>query len=100
MKGAHINIGSVKGVNESPVEICKVENFGIKGDAHAGSWHRQVSLLGMESIEKARYWGPNLNQGDFAENITTEGIDLLSLPLGSKIEIGDVILEVNRKAFK
>lgn len=65
-----------------------VENFGIKDDAHGGDWHRQVSLLAIESIDKMRAKGLDVNPGDFAENLTTEGIDLVSLPIGTKLKIG------------
>lgn len=97
MKILSLNLSTKKGTRKIPVESCEVvENSGIKGDAHSGSWHRQVSMLSMESIEKARSWGLNVNPGDFAENITTEGIDLLSLPVGSKIKVGEVLLEVTQ----
>jgi len=74
-----------------------LKDFGLKGDAHAGPWHRQVSLLANESIEKMRAMGLNVGYGDFAENITTEGIDLVHLPIGTKIRIGNsVILHVTQ----
>ncbi len=67
-------------------------NFGIEGDAHASSkWHRQVSLLAIESIRKMQAMGLKVNPGDFAENITTEGIDLPGLPVGTRMKIGDDI---------
>ncbi|MCL6639616.1 MAG: MOSC domain-containing protein [Firmicutes bacterium] len=65
-----------------------VAGHGLKDDAHAGPWHRQVSLLAMESIEKMRAKGLDVGPGDFAENLTTEGIDLVSLPLGTRLKIG------------
>lgn len=69
------------------------ENYGIIGDAHGDSkTHRQISLIGIESIKKMRDLGLNVNPGDFAENITTEGIDLTSLPVGSKLYVGDDVL--------
>ena len=69
----------------------------MTGDAHAGDWHRQVSLLAWESIEKARAMGLDVKEGDFAENITTEGMDLLALPLGTQVKIGDeVTLELSQ----
>jgi MOSC domain-containing protein YiiM len=75
-----------------------VEDFGLVGDAHADcSTHRQVSLLALESIEKMRELGLVLKPGDFAENLTTEGIDLLSLPVGTRFIVGkDVVLEVTQ----
>jgi MOSC domain-containing protein YiiM len=72
------------------------ENYGIEGDAHAGDWHRQVSLLAQESIDKMRALGLDVTTGDFAENITTSGIDLVSLPIGSRLTMGDVLLEVTQ----
>jgi len=65
-----------------------VVEHGLKDDAHAGPWHRQVSLLAMESIEKMRAMGLKVGPGDFAENLTTEGIDLVSLPIGTHLIIG------------
>ena len=69
-----------------------IPDHGLEGDAHAGDWHRQVSLLALESIEKMRQKGLNVNPGDFAENLTTEGIVLTDLPVGTKIKIGDEVL--------
>lgn len=65
-----------------------VVDFGLEGDAHAGNWHRQVSLLALESIHKMRDMGLDVGPGDFAENLTTEGIDLVSLPVGTRLRIG------------
>jgi MOSC domain-containing protein YiiM len=74
------------------------EDYGLVGDAHANCCtHRQVSLLAIESIAKMRTLGFNVGPGDFAENITTQGIELLSLPIGAKLSIGEeVILEVTQ----
>ncbi|MBN1367865.1 MAG: hypothetical protein JW967_08050 [Dehalococcoidales bacterium] len=74
------------------------ENFGMVGDAHASSkWHRQVSLLALESIEKMRQQGFNVNPGDFAENLTCEGVVLTALPVGTKIQVGkDVLLRISQ----
>jgi MOSC domain-containing protein YiiM len=73
------------------------ENYGIIGDAHGDrDTHRQISLLAIESIEKMRELSLNVHPGDFAENITTEGIDLVSLPLKTRITIGDTILQVTQ----
>ncbi|KYH33387.1 MOSC domain-containing protein [Neomoorella mulderi] len=69
-----------------------IANHGLEGDAHAGPWHRQVSLLAMESITKMQAKGMQVGPGDFAENLTTEGIDLVSLPVGTKLRIGDRVL--------
>ena len=87
-----------KGRRKRNVQSCSsLKDFGLKGDAHGGPWHRQVSLLANESIEKMRAMGLNVGYGDFAENITTEGIDLVHLPIGTKIRIGNsVILRVTQ----
>jgi len=69
-----------------------VAEHGLEGDAHAGPWHRQVSLLALESIDKMRAMGLDVNPGDFAENLTTRGIDLVILPIGTKLKIGDAAL--------
>ncbi len=93
-----INISDRKGVKKTPVDVAEVmENSGIKGDAHAGGESlRQISLLAIESINKIRDNGLKVGPGDFAENITTEGIDLMGLPLGTRMRIGDIILEVSQ----
>ena len=85
-----VSISHKKGMRKSNVlEAAMIENYGLAGDAHASAkWYRQVSLLAIESIDKMRKMGLNVNPGDFAENITTEGVDLLSLPIGTKIKIG------------
>src|SRR5512135_2393870 len=94
-----VNISDKKGMRKKPVEevVLKAE-YGIEGDAHASSeWHRQVSLLALESINKMKEMGLNVSPGDFAENITTEGIDLVSLPVGTRIRIGaEVVGEVSQ----
>ncbi len=72
-------------------------NHGIVGDAHAGDWHRQVSLLAAESIARMRAVLPTLADGDFAENIVTEGIDLRELRVGDRLRLGDgILLEVTQ----
>lgn len=101
MKGkiVSINISDKKGVRKKPVkEVIIKTDFGIEGDAHASSkWHRQVSLLALESIKKMQALGLKVNPGDFAENITTEGIDLLKLPVGTKMTIGkNIEIEVSQ----
>ena len=79
-------------------EVTLEEDYGVSGDAHADrQTHRQVSLLAVESIDKMRGKGLELNYGDFAENITTEGIDLISLPVGTRLRAGDeVVLEMSQ----
>jgi MOSC domain-containing protein YiiM len=92
-KVVSVNLSQTKGVRKKPSEKAMMEaGFGIQGDAHASSkWHRQVSLLAIESIRKMQQLGLNVTPGDFAENITTEGIDLVTLPVGTKMKIGDDI---------
>jgi len=90
-------ISEKKGERKKPVDAVELrENHGIVGDGHAGEWHRQVSLLAEESIEKMRKLGLDVNSGDFAENITTSGIDLVSLPIGSRLQVGQTLLEVTQ----
>jgi MOSC domain-containing protein YiiM len=97
---AHVKavcISENKGERKKPVETVELrENHGIIGDAHAGDWHRQVSLLAQESIDKMRAMGLDVSAGDFAENITTVGIDLVSLPIGSRLKAGETLLEVTQ----
>lgn len=86
-----------KGERKTPISSVYVQNnHGIVGDAHAGDWHRQVSLLATESIDKMRALGLDVTNGDFAENITTAGIELVSLPVSSLLQIGETILEVTQ----
>lgn len=92
-----INVCEKKSIKKKPVdEAILIEQKGIDGDAHAEGGIRQVSLLAEESIEKMKKLGLNVTSGDFAENITTQGIDLLSLPIGTKIKIGNALLEVSQ----
>src|SRR5690242_492119 len=90
-------ISKNKGERKTPVPtVTLLPNHGIEGDAHAGEWHRQVSLLALESIEKMQRLGLSVDAGDFAENITTKGIDLVSLPIGTRLALGEAILEVTQ----
>jgi len=93
-----VNISEKKGVIKHPIEKGFFKfNHGLEGDAHAGKWHRQVSFLGEESIDKMRATGvEGLCSGKFAENLTTEGITLYELPVGTKLKIGEVIFEVTQ----
>ena len=95
---AVVSISKRKGTRKKNIpEGILVENHGFQDDAHAGDWHRQVSLLAMESIEKTRERGLDVGPGDFAENITTEGVDLVSLPIGHQIRLGnEVLVEVTQ----
>jgi MOSC domain-containing protein YiiM len=84
-----VNISEDKGTKKKNIQSCAImKGHGLKGDAHAGPWHRQVSLLANESIQKMRDLGLDVGYGDFAENITTEGVDLVHLPIGTEIRIG------------
>ena len=92
-----VSVSKSKGERKTPAESVHLrENFGIIGDAHAGDWHRQVSLLAEESIAKMIALGLAVGPGDFAENITTRGVDLLTLPIGSRVAIGPVVLEISQ----
>ena len=74
-----------------------IENFGLQGDAHAGDWHRQISLLGDESVDKMRAAGLDVGAGDFAENLTIVGINLPALPIGTRLQVGSAaLLEVTQ----
>ena len=88
-----VNISEKKGTKKTNIKSCLLlRDFGLKDDAHGGPWHRQVSLLANESIEKMRAKGLKVGYGDFAENITTQGVDLVHLPIGTEIRIGDAVL--------
>jgi MOSC domain-containing protein YiiM len=93
-----ISVSKKKGTQKVNVPAAELKvDCGIVGDAHAGKWHRQVSLLAFESIEKMIAMGANVSPGAFAENITTEGIDLLSLPMGCKLKLGAVaVVEITQ----
>lgn len=94
-----VNISEIKGTVKKPVESIKLQiNHGIEGDAHAGDWHRQVSLLADESINKMREKLPDVTlvPGVFAENITTQGLELHTLPIGTKLKIGTALVEVTQ----
>ncbi len=98
-KVVSVNISDKKGIRKKPaMEVVLRTDFGIEGDAHASSkWHRQVSLLALESIRKMQALGLKVHPGDFAENITTEGMDLVKLPVGTRLTIGnDVEVEVSQ----
>ena len=94
-----VNISETKGVVKKPMEKGYFEvNNGLVGDAHAGDWHRQVSLLGQESFDKMNKENlkNELCAGVFAENLTTEGIILYELPIGTKLKIGETEMEVTQ----
>ncbi len=93
-----VNISKKKGLIKKPVEsVHLVEKLGIEGDAHAGNWHRQVSLLDQASVDKMTALGvEGLTPGIFAENITTEGVVLHALPIGTRLRVGETELEVTQ----
>ena len=99
MQGKVIAVCTSKNKGERKTNVGRGKaliGLGIEGDAHAGFKHRQISLLALESIEKMRQKGLDVNPGDFAENITTEGLELPLLPVGTKLRIGDVLTEVSQ----
>ena len=90
-------ISEKKGVQKTAVPYIDVKcRHGIVGDAHAGDWHRQISLLAKESVDQMRLCGVNLFDGAFAENIVTEGIDLKHLPIGTLLQVGPTLLRVTQ----
>jgi len=98
-KVVSVGISRTKGVRKDAIAKGKViENYGLEGDAHADSaWHRQVSLLAQESIAKMQRQGYKVGPGDFAENLTCEGIDLVALPIGTRLSVGkEIILEISQ----
>ncbi|MDF2633855.1 MAG: molybdenum cofactor synthesis domain containing protein [Pelosinus sp.] len=100
-KIAAVCISKMKGVRKENIGEAKlIPNWGMEGDAHAGKWHRQISLLGIDSIEKmreiGRQKGLELVPGDFAENLTTEGLELFKLPVGTYLKAGETLLEITQ----
>ena len=93
-----INVSPHKGTFKYPVETAELKiDHGIVGDAHAGNWHRQISLLAQESIDKMAAMGlDGLTPGKFAENVTTEGIELFTLPVGTRLQLGECLVEVTQ----
>ena len=92
-----LNISTKKGEKKTPVDHVELRvNHGIVGDAHAGDWLRQISMLADEDIDSMRDRGVDLHFGDFAENITTHGIALAELPIGTRLVIGNTELEVTQ----
>jgi MOSC domain-containing protein YiiM len=94
-----VNTSRRKGTRKTPLAQGRAHitlNSGVEGDAHAGDWHRQVSFLAEESIARARDMGLDVKEGDFAENFTTEGIELFSLPVGTIFKLGDTEVEISQ----
>jgi MOSC domain-containing protein YiiM len=92
-----VNTSDRKGVAKTPQPAIELAvEHGVAGDAHAGPWHRQVSLLAMESIERMREKGADVSPGAFGENVTTSGIVVHELPVGSQLRIGPALVEVTQ----
>ena len=92
-----ICISEKKGTQKKPIESARlVEEWGIEGDAHVGKWHRQVSMLSFEKIEAFREKGADVDFGAFGENLVVEGFDLSKVPVGTKFQIGEAILELTQ----
>ena len=92
-----VNISEKKGTIKHPVaEARLLPHHGIVGDAHAGDWHRQISLLAEESVDKMRSLLPDLQPGAFAENIKTRGLELKTLPVGTRLRLGETVVEVTQ----
>ena len=92
-----VNISEKKGTVKHEVDEIRLKiNYGIVGDAHAGNWHRQISLLAEESIDTMRGNGIELVNGIFAENINTVGIDLKNLLVGTWLKVGETVIEVTQ----
>ncbi|MDR1550512.1 MAG: MOSC domain-containing protein [Hungatella sp.] len=90
-------ISEKKGTQKTKVdESHLIEEYGIEGDAHAGKWHRQVSLLSFDTIEDFKARGAKIGNGAFGENIIVQGIDLIHLPIGTRLKSGDILLEVTQ----
>ena len=98
MKIVSIAISKKKGTRKTPVEEAFIsKDHGLEGDAHAGKWHRQVSFLASEEIDKARQSGLDVTFGDFAENIATTGIDWKNIPVGSRVRLGqNALVEITQ----
>ena len=92
-----VSVSGTKGVRKQNVERARLRaDWGIEGDAHAGEWHRQISLLALESIRKMQALGLEVTSGDFAENLTTQGIDVPRLHIGDRVAVGETELEITQ----
>jgi len=92
-----VNVAATKGVRkQARPEIVLAVEHGVEGDGHAGAWHRQVSLLALESIETMRARGLDVGPGDFAENVTTRGIAVADLPIGTRLRLGGCLVELTQ----
>lgn len=92
-----VNISARRGEKKHNINEAYVKaDWGIEADAHSGEWHRQVSLLSLSSVEKMRQLGVKLDFGDFAENLTVDGLEVAALPLGTRLKVGEVLMEVTQ----
>ena len=92
-----VNISEKKGTQKKNVHSAKIiEDWGLENDAHAGKWHRQVSLLSYEKIEDFKAKGAPVDEGAFGENLIVQGIDLRQLPVGTQLQCGEILLEVTQ----
>ena len=92
-----ICISEKRGTKKVNIGQCElIENYGLKGDAHAGDWHRQVSLLSYDRVEAFRASGAKVDDGAFGENLLVEGIDFKALPVGTLLRCGNVVLEITQ----
>ena len=92
-----VNISDKRGLKKHNIGEAHLQaGFGIDTDAHGGDWHRQVSLLSLSSFEKMRSLGADVNYGDFAENIAVGGMDVVILPVGTRLRVGESLLEVTQ----
>ena len=92
-----INISRVRGTRKETVpQVTLIEGYGLEGDAHAGSWHRQVSLLSYEAFQDFEERGAGVVPGDFGENLLVSGFDFKNLPVGTRFRYGEVLLEMTQ----
>ena len=92
-----VNISEKRGTQKVNVHTVRlIENYGLENDAHAGNWHRQVSLLSYEKIEEFKAKGAPVQDGAFGENLIVQGFDFKSLPVGTRLKCNDVILEITQ----
>ena len=92
-----ICVSDIRGIEKHSIpEAHFIEDFGIEGDAHAGKWHRQVSLLSYDKVKEFNERGADVGDGAFGENLVVEGIDFRTLPVGTRLNVGDVVLEVTQ----
>lgn len=90
-------ISEKKGTDKKNIHECEiVEGFGLKNDAHGGNWHRQISLLSYEKIEDFKKRGGEVIDGSFGENLIVSGLDLVNIPIGTRLKINDIVLEVTQ----